>query len=95
MTKLNKYAATIKDTIKISKNSLLIPHIEYQNFKYISVSFDHKMLFHISTSEIDLNAHDAKHYANELKNASEICKQLNKYYLEDRDKHILSQLKYI
>lgn len=95
MTKLNKYAATIKDVIKISKNSNMIPHIEHQSFKYISVSFDHKMLFHISTSSTDLSNREALDYSNELKNAADICKQLNKCYLEDRDDHIISQLKHI
>jgi hypothetical protein len=95
-TKLEKYAENIKQYIKISKskNAGIIPHIEHQSFKFISVSFDHKQMFHISTSGTDLTPKGAIEYANELEIASGICKELNKCYAEDRNAHIIEQLKH-
>lgn len=97
LTKLQKYANNIKSVIKITnlKGSSIIPHIEQQNFKFISISYDHRMLFHISTSGTDLTHKGAMEYSHELEKAAEICRELNKCYLEDRDAHIIAQLAHI
>jgi hypothetical protein len=97
MSKLEKYTSNIREHMKIvvNRHAGMLPSIEHQSFKFIKVSFDHKMLFHISTSGTDLTARGAIEYAKELEIASNICKDLNKCYKEDREKHMLDQLKHM
>lgn len=97
LSNLQKYANNIKDVIKITnlKGTSIIPHIEHQNFKFISVSFDHKMMFHISTSGTDLTHNGAFEYAQELEKAAGMCRELNKCYLRDKAAHTIEQLKHM